>query len=60
MCIIFCFSRDSMFSLNPEQESAVENIVHAKNYPLPYILHGPPGKCSVCYFLMFLYRFTGK
>ncbi|XP_031638515.1 putative helicase mov-10-B.1 [Contarinia nasturtii] len=39
----FELSRDSMFQLNPEQESAVENIVHAKNYPLPYILIGPPG-----------------
>lgn len=38
------FSRDSMFQLNPEQQSAVENIVYAKNYPLPYILIGPPGK----------------
>lgn len=32
-----------MFQLNPEQQSAVENIVNAKNYPLPYILIGPPG-----------------
>lgn len=31
-------SRDSMFHLNPEQLSAVEHIVFAKNYPLPYIL----------------------
>lgn len=33
-----------MFQLNPEQQSAVENIVYAKNYPLPYILIGPPGE----------------
>lgn len=39
----FTLSRDSMFQLNPEQQSAVENIVYAKNYPLPYILIGPPG-----------------
>lgn len=32
-----------MFQLNPEQQSAVENIVYARNYPLPYILIGPPG-----------------
>lgn len=40
-------SRDSMFQLNPEQQSAVENIVYARNYPLPYILIGPPGKRSI-------------
>lgn len=39
----FVLSRDSMFQLNPEQQSAVENIVYAKNHPLPYILIGPPG-----------------
>lgn len=33
-----------MFQLNPEQQSAVENIVFAKNFPLPYILIGPPGE----------------
>lgn len=37
-------SRDSMFQLNPEQQSAVENIIVARYYPLPYILIGPPGK----------------
>lgn len=41
----FCsFSGDSMFQLNPEQQSAVANIINAKNYPLPYILIGPPGE----------------
>lgn len=40
-------SRDSMFQLNPEQQTAVENIVHARNYPLPYILIGPPGMENV-------------
>lgn len=30
--------------LNGEQQSAVANIVYGKNYPLPYLLYGPPGK----------------
>lgn len=45
-------SRDSMFQLNPEQQSAVENIVYAKNYPLPYILIGPPGKAFLIFSLI--------
>lgn len=30
--------------LNTEQKTAVENIVNGNNYPLPYLLYGPPGK----------------
>lgn len=30
-------------TLNQEQLTAVENIVKAKNRPLPYLLFGPPG-----------------
>lgn len=29
--------------LNAEQKSAVESIVSARNFPLPYIVFGPPG-----------------
>lgn len=29
--------------MNEEQREAVENIVAARNGPLPYILYGPPG-----------------
>lgn len=35
-----------MFQLNPEQQSAVENIFYAKP-GLPYILVGPPGKLEI-------------
>lgn len=30
-------------TLNTEQKSAVENILSGNNYPLPYLLYGPPG-----------------
>lgn len=30
-------------NLNEEQLIAVQNIVEAKNFPLPYIIFGPPG-----------------
>lgn len=29
--------------MNPEQKAAVDSIVNTKNYPLPFILFGPPG-----------------
>ncbi|XP_058465256.1 putative helicase MOV-10 isoform X2 [Malaya genurostris] len=39
--------RTSWFNLslvdNPEQQTAVTNIVNRSSYPLPYILFGPPG-----------------
>lgn len=31
-------------SLNDEQRTAVVNIVEGGHHPLPYLLHGPPGK----------------
>lgn len=38
------FYRGKMYqTLNEEQLSAVANIIKAKNYPLPYLLFGPPG-----------------
>lgn len=30
--------------LNSEQIQAVNCIVEAKNYPVPYLLYGPPGE----------------
>lgn len=37
-------SIDEIDELNREQLQAVNCIVEGKNYPLPYLLYGPPGK----------------
>lgn len=38
------FHQSSIFtSLNAEQKTAVVNIFDGNNYPLPYLLYGPPG-----------------
>lgn len=41
--------------LNREQIQAVNCIVEGKNYPVPYLLYGPPGKtfCSGYFFMNF-------
>lgn len=47
---IFCGKRNEFTfngrlanNLNEEQKLAVNNIVKATNYPLPYLIFGPPG-----------------
>lgn len=50
----FVASQTSLFeTLNTEQKSAVENILSGNNYPLPYLLYGPPGE--ICNFFLIIY-----
>lgn len=37
------FEKFSLDTLNAEQKLAVENILAARNVPLPYLVFGPPG-----------------
>lgn len=36
--------------LNAEQKTAIGNIVNGDNYPLPYLLYGPPGELFLLIF----------
>lgn len=40
---IVVFFSGLYWKLNDEQKKAVENIILARNKPLPYMLYGPPG-----------------
>lgn len=44
--------------LNTEQLIAVRNALSCSSLPIPYLIHGPPGMCSLSLSVFFIHSFS--